>query len=144
MAAIIERINALEDPMVVAIDVPSGLDADSGCVEGTAVRADRSITFLAEKTGYGNKAAQELMGYEKGELIGKNFFKLKLLPADQIKSATTLLAKNALGKPTGPDEFTLRSKDGTLVPVDIRTHPVKIENKSWFSVLRVIFPNANT
>ena len=77
----------------------------------------------------GNRAAEELIGYARGELIGGNFLKLKVLPANQIPKAARLLAKNALGQPTGPDEFVLRRKNGEQVPVEIRTIPVKIQDQ---------------
>jgi hydroxyethylthiazole kinase-like uncharacterized protein yjeF len=39
------------DAMVVAVDVPSGVDSSSGEVQGPAVRADVTVTFGALKTG---------------------------------------------------------------------------------------------
>ncbi len=50
--AVVEQINALACP-VLAIDVPSGLDADSGMVvgDGIAISADSTITFIADKPG---------------------------------------------------------------------------------------------
>ncbi|MCJ7469250.1 PAS domain S-box protein, partial [Candidatus Bathyarchaeota archaeon] len=78
----------------------------------------------------GNKAAEEVTGYMKDELIGKSFLKLKLLPRSQALKAAKLLAMNALGKPTGPDEFVLNRKDGTQIPVEIRTYPVRIKGKT--------------
>ena len=36
---------------VLAIDIPSGVDADTGEAPGTAVRADRTVTFAALKPG---------------------------------------------------------------------------------------------
>ena len=36
---------------VVAVDLPSGIDADTGAVEGSAVRADVTVTFGAIKPG---------------------------------------------------------------------------------------------
>lgn len=36
---------------VLAVDLPSGLDADSGAVLGEAVRADVSVSFIARKLG---------------------------------------------------------------------------------------------
>jgi hydroxyethylthiazole kinase-like uncharacterized protein yjeF len=38
-------------PMVVAVDVPSGVDADTGQVAGAAVHADVTVTFGALKPG---------------------------------------------------------------------------------------------
>ena len=49
-AAIVEHINSLDAP-VLALDIPSGLDADTGCVLGCAVEADHTITFIALKPG---------------------------------------------------------------------------------------------
>jgi len=78
----------------------------------------------------GNKAAEEIVGYKKEELIGKSFLKLKLLSPTQIPKAAARLARNLLGKASGPDEFVLNRKDGSQVPVEIRTFPVKIKNKA--------------
>jgi diguanylate cyclase (GGDEF)-like protein/PAS domain S-box-containing protein len=77
----------------------------------------------------GNAAAERITGYMKGELVGESFLKLKLLSAGDLLRAASLLAKNLLGRSTGPDEFTLTSKDGTPVPVEIQTHPVRIGNR---------------
>lgn len=49
-AEVIERMNRA--PVArVALDVPSGLDADTGAVLGVAVRAERTITFAHPKLG---------------------------------------------------------------------------------------------
>ena len=78
----------------------------------------------------GNKAAEKIIGYKKEELIGKSFLKLKLLSPAQMPRAAAGLARNALGKPSGPDEFIIKRKDGSQVPVEIRTFPVKIKGKA--------------
>jgi len=78
----------------------------------------------------GNKVTEEITGYKREELIGKNFLKLKLLPSGQILKAAALLAMNALGQATGPDEFTFMRKDGSQVPLEISTFPVKVEGET--------------
>ncbi|MEN6368242.1 MAG: diguanylate cyclase [Thermotogota bacterium] len=74
----------------------------------------------------GNAAAEAITGYGRAELIGRSFLALKLLSPGDVLEAASLLARNLLGHSTGPDEFTLTRKDGTIVPVEIRTHPVRI------------------
>jgi ADP-dependent NAD(P)H-hydrate dehydratase / NAD(P)H-hydrate epimerase len=49
-ATIIERMNASPAP-VVAVDLPSGVDASRGEIEGVAVEADLTVTFHALKVG---------------------------------------------------------------------------------------------
>jgi hydroxyethylthiazole kinase-like uncharacterized protein yjeF len=49
-AALIERINRYAGP-VLALDIPSGLFADTGRVPGIAVRATHTATFIAAKPG---------------------------------------------------------------------------------------------
>lgn len=46
----IEEINAATIP-VIAVDIPSGIHADSGAVMNVAVRADRTVTFIGLKRG---------------------------------------------------------------------------------------------
>ncbi|MGO8700019.1 MAG: NAD(P)H-hydrate dehydratase [Limisphaerales bacterium] len=47
---LIEAVNATDLP-VLAIDVPSGLNADTGTAEGAAIRATLTLTLAAPKTG---------------------------------------------------------------------------------------------
>lgn len=49
-AAAIEAINAADKP-VLAVDLPSGLDASTGTAAGAVVRADITLTFIGAKRG---------------------------------------------------------------------------------------------
>lgn len=62
MAEIIAAVTALAGPTVVAVDVPSGLDCDTGTPGGTAVRANHTVTFVAEKVGFAAPEAREYVG----------------------------------------------------------------------------------
>jgi NAD(P)H-hydrate epimerase len=50
MAEIIKIINAADKP-VVAVDIPSGIDANTGQVRGVAVKATHTVTFALPKPG---------------------------------------------------------------------------------------------
>ena len=47
---------------VLAVDIPSGLDADRGQAWGVAIRANHTATFVTEKTGFANPGASEWLG----------------------------------------------------------------------------------
>lgn len=54
-------INASKRP-VLAVDVPSGLDSDTGQPLGPTVKAELTVTFVAIKTGFLKKPAQDFLG----------------------------------------------------------------------------------
>lgn len=47
---------------VLAVDIPSGLNADTGAPQGATIRATDTVTFVAPKLGYRNPAAAEFLG----------------------------------------------------------------------------------
>src|SRR4051812_27983836 len=47
----VKRINAAGRP-ILAVDIPSGVDGDTGQVRGAAVRAARTVTFARRKPGH--------------------------------------------------------------------------------------------
>ena len=90
--AVINAINAAELP-VLAIDVPSGLQADTGCVLGTAIKADVTVTFVGLKSGLFTGQAADYCG----EIIEADLD----LPAsifNQLAVTANLLAKSKLAK----------------------------------------------
>lgn len=61
VAALIQRTNAGGKP-VLALDVPSGLDADRGTCPGAAVRAKVTVCFIAAKRGLYTGVASDYVG----------------------------------------------------------------------------------
>jgi len=61
MTKLIEVMNRSGLP-IVAIDLPSGLDCDSGEALGACIRATRTVTFVAEKVGFANPASKQYTG----------------------------------------------------------------------------------
>jgi NAD(P)H-hydrate epimerase len=58
---VVAAINA-RSTRVLAIDIPSGLDADTGQPLGPTVRAEHTATFVALKKGFADPAAQAWLG----------------------------------------------------------------------------------
>ncbi|WP_192034791.1 NAD(P)H-hydrate dehydratase [Halomonas sp. YLGW01] len=68
-AAAIEAINASARP-VLAVDIPSGLSADTGAMLGSAVRASLTVTFIADKLGLHTGAGPAFSGEVRLEALG--------------------------------------------------------------------------
>jgi len=64
IATAIEAVNAAgrRGARVLAVDLPSGLDCDTGTAAGACVRADVTATFVAPKVGFDATAAKPLIG----------------------------------------------------------------------------------
>lgn len=90
-AQIIEIINACS-ALKVAVDIPSGVEGDTGRANGPAVRADKTITFICPKVGLlvgrGRECVGELLVADLG------------VPSDIIKamSASKLLTEDEIAK----------------------------------------------
>jgi len=57
-------ISAINDSLarVLAVDIPSGLDCDTGEPLGPAVRAHHTVTFVAPKAGFANPESRHWTG----------------------------------------------------------------------------------
>ncbi|MFC5741649.1 NAD(P)H-hydrate dehydratase [Dyella tabacisoli] len=69
VAVLIERINASGVP-VLALDVPSGLNADTGHCPGAAIRASVTVSFIAAKRGLHTGHAAEQVGIVELDTLG--------------------------------------------------------------------------
>jgi ADP-dependent NAD(P)H-hydrate dehydratase / NAD(P)H-hydrate epimerase len=67
--SLIQRINASAVP-VLALDVPSGLNADTGECPGIAIRADLTVSFIAAKRGLYTGQAATKVGHLQLDTLG--------------------------------------------------------------------------
>ncbi|AGS71261.1 hypothetical protein B446_22245 [Streptomyces collinus Tu 365] len=77
LAAVVERSRAA----VVAVDLPSGVEADTGEVRGAAIRADLTVTFGTHKPGLLVDPAREYAGSVRLVGIG-----LELPPGAELEA----------------------------------------------------------
>lgn len=89
-AALIEAINASDAP-VLALDVPSGLDADTGHTPGVAIRAAATTSFIAAKRGlHTGQAADHVGALELDELDLPDALWQDAVPDARLLQATAL------------------------------------------------------
>jgi len=92
--ALVEKLNALGAP-VLALDVPSGIDADSGAIMGCAVHASHTITFIAHKPGLLTLDGPDHCGELKLDTLG-------LDPARLLEPEGMLLDADILDRAVAP------------------------------------------
>ncbi|WP_079141037.1 NAD(P)H-hydrate dehydratase [Streptomyces sp. LUP47B] len=95
LAEVAERSRAA----VVAVDLPSGVDADTGQVTGAAVRADLTVTFGTHKPGLLIDPAREYAGSVRLVDIG-----LSLPPRAELEALQHADARRLLPVPTGESD----------------------------------------
>lgn len=89
-ARLIEAINRSGRP-VLALDIPSGLDADTGHCPGAAIRADVTVTFIAGKRGlHSGRAADQVGMLELATLGVPDSVYAGVLPDAQLLAAEAL------------------------------------------------------
>ncbi|HWR41812.1 NAD(P)H-hydrate dehydratase [Sporomusa sp.] len=92
MAQLIDIINAA-GKLVIAVDIPSGVDADTGRICGNAVRATHTVTFGLPKPGiflypgaeYAGELAVADIGIPTAIVAGQNI-KQNIIMADTIRT----------------------------------------------------------
>ena len=100
-AEVIKAMNAHPAP-VLALDIPSGLNADSGAVMGMAVRANLTVTFVGLKGGLFLDTGPEYTGRLcfagldiPEECYSGKFAKMRRISSDLVRSALSPRKRNA-------------------------------------------------
>ncbi len=95
----IDHLNTLQKP-VVAIDIPSGLNADTGKPLGTAIRATLTITFGLPKVGLLIPPGTDYVGELKvidisipKRLVEEEKIQVHLLEEDEIRKNLSILRR---------------------------------------------------
>ena len=100
-AAIIDRINA-STAKTLSVDVPSGLNADTGAVMGRVVEADATSTFFRKKPGHLLQPGRSLCGKVHLAQIGIPESVLEEIPFNAWENGPTLWM-SALRRPGASD-----------------------------------------
>lgn len=87
---LVRHVNRLDLP-VLALDVPSGLDADTGQVFGAAIRATHTLTFIALKPGLLTAQGPDYCGKLRTDRLGLDPAAL-LPPPGRLLDATLATA----------------------------------------------------
>jgi ADP-dependent NAD(P)H-hydrate dehydratase / NAD(P)H-hydrate epimerase len=109
------QLAAASGAVVVAVDVPSGVDASTGAVAGDAVRADVTVTFGALKPGLVISPGADYAGRVELVDIGLDLptARVTLLDADdvavllpQLHGETDKYGRGVVGVVAGSDTYT--------------------------------------
>lgn len=124
LAGVIAAINASRLP-VLAVDLPSGVHADTGAEMGVAVRAARTLTFFAKKPGHLLFPGRALCGAVDVAEIG--------IPAEIIANTDFTLFENqppvwggAFPRPDWPDHKYKRGHVFVLAGGPLRTGAARL------------------
>ncbi|NLG04745.1 MAG: NAD(P)H-hydrate dehydratase [Clostridia bacterium] len=94
---VIQKINEM-DAFKVAVDIPSGIDANTGQIRGIAVKADLTVTFAYQKIGHLLYPGRSYTG----ELLIKNIG-LNYMADDEIPDCYTLTKEDLFVPERIPD-----------------------------------------
>ncbi|SET34532.1 NAD(P)H-hydrate epimerase [Salinibacillus kushneri] len=94
---VISSVNeCADDKMIVAVDIPSGVSGDTGKVEGEAIKAKKTITFVCPKKGFFLNQGPEYIGDWKAVDISVPISNAEKLELDLPSVITKELVKDSI------------------------------------------------
>ncbi len=113
LAELIDQVNFVRGGRkVLAVDIPSGIDADSGAVHNTAIRAECTVTLATPKLGLLNYPGSEYVGSWHVAAIG---FPIELIAEWPYEAELTESAEARSWLPVRPEAAHKRSVGWMLV-----------------------------
>lgn len=104
---LLERLSELKQAAVVAVDIPSGINSDTGAVMGTALAADVTVTFGYCKDGLVLYPGRAYAGMVKVADIGFSDISLekigwdcRMLEAEDLKNLPRHAGRTAIREPS--------------------------------------------
>ncbi|WJV53416.1 bifunctional ADP-dependent NAD(P)H-hydrate dehydratase/NAD(P)H-hydrate epimerase [Pectobacteriaceae bacterium CE90] len=87
---LIERVNHCPAP-VMALDIPSGLNAETGHHEGAVIQADHTVTFIVLKPGLLTGAARDCVGHLHLDDLGlSEWITRQVAPIQRLTAASLM------------------------------------------------------
>lgn len=63
-------------------------------------------------------------------MVGRSFLDLGLLSQEQIPIVAARLEAKTEGKAAGSDEYTIKTRNGTCLTLEVKSFPIRIENRT--------------
>lgn len=82
-----------------------------------------------------NKSTEEILGYSKDELIGKNIIEFPLIPEEGREILKERTEKIMRGKDLNAREFRVRKKNGELVWIKSKPSLMRIKDKNYIHLI---------
>jgi len=119
-----EKVSAGKKRRQKGLNSEKSLQALFNLIPDPAVIIDAKCKLLAVNCG-----VEKLTGYKRGELVGKNFLKMKFLTARSKTLVKNNLAKRMRGIPVAPYELELSTEDGERRCGEVNSTKIEYEGK---------------